>query len=193
VAAQVARVELKGVEGVAKELREKVEQVQTGVEPSGKRRRQLLKALPAALVPFTDAVLGWLGGSLGLRLDSLGVRPWPHGTCTVLTPPNADQNASEMEVDVLGSGGGGMASGGGGMAPVVVVVGGIRVQSGYMKDKQMAARPVLHMSLSVDLRCGSVHEAKLLAERVQQLMTNPVLLDRYDEQVRKAMAAEREL
>jgi hypothetical protein len=171
----------------------------------GKRRRQLLKLLPSSLHPLAEASFSYLGSSLGLRIEALGVRPFPFGTCTVLTPPNSsssssDQSGSEMEVDVVGSpssgtmgggsgglsGGAGLLSGLGGgglgaspsMAPVVLTVGGIRVQSGYMKDKQMAARPVLHMSASVDLRAATVYEAKALMERVQQLMTNPSLMDR---------------
>jgi len=51
-------------------------------------------------------------------------------------------------------------------------------QSGYMKDKQMAARPVLRMSASVDLRAASLHDAKKLLERLQELMRDPMLLDR---------------
>ena len=60
-----------------------------------------------------------------------------------------------MEVDVL-RGEGPRGGGGGQLAAVVFTVGGIRVQSGYMKDKQMAARPVLHMSAAVDLRAATV-------------------------------------
>jgi len=47
-----------------------------------------------------------------------------------------------------------------------------------MKDKQMAARPVLRMSASVDLRAASLHDAKKLLERLQELMRDPSLLDR---------------
>jgi len=47
-----------------------------------------------------------------------------------------------------------------------------------MKDKQMAARPVLRMSASVDLRAASLHDAKKLLERIQELMRAPSLLDR---------------
>lgn len=69
-----------------------------------------------------------------------------------------------MEVDVLpgagmsGSVSGGLAGSGGQLAAVVFTVGGIRVQSGYLKDKQMAARPVLHMTAAVDLRAATVRQ-----------------------------------
>lgn len=90
-----------------------------------------------------------------------------------------------MEVDVIpgtGSltGGGSMStssgsSGGGGqLAAVVFTVGGIRVQSGYMKDKQMAARPVLHMSAAVDLRAATVLEALLLVLKLFLISLFPV-------------------
>ena len=65
-----------------------------------------------------------------------------------------------MEVDVL-RGEGPRGGGGGQLAAVVFTVGGIRVQSGYMKDKQMAARPVLHMSAAVDLRAATVRNIDL--------------------------------
>ena len=56
-----------------------------------------------------------------------------------------------------------------------------QVQSGYMKDKQMAARPVLHMSAAVDLRGATVFEAKALVERIQALLRDPGLIDKHDE------------
>ena len=65
-----------------------------------------------------------------------------------------------MEVDVL-PGEGPRGGGGGQLAAVVFTVGGIRVQSGYMKDRQMAARPVLHMSAAVDLRAATVRNLDL--------------------------------
>jgi len=89
-----------------------------------------------------------------------------------------------MEVDVipgtgnLSSGGGGMSTSSGGsvgqLAAVVFTVGGIRVQSGYMKDKQMAARPVLHMSAAVDLRAATVLEALLLVLKLFLISLFPV-------------------
>eukprot|EP00622_Pseudochattonella_farcimen_P000654 FR735198.1.p1 GENE.FR735198.1~~FR735198.1.p1 ORF type:complete len:204 (+),score=16.13 FR735198.1:3-614(+) len=168
-------VNKKAVDVVAKEMRASVEQVQTGNDPGLNRRNAILKALPLFAVSGTEKMLGFLGAHLGLSIPWLGVRPFPFGTCTVITPPS---EGSDIEVDVIG------ASDGAGAtqppAPVVITVGGIRVQSGYMMDKQMAARPVLHMSGSVDLRCATIYEAKRLFERVQQLMTDPAQLDHYD-------------
>ena len=163
-------------------------QYQSGADPVSAARKRIIAALPRALLKPAESALGFLGSGLGLDVPSLGVRAWPGGTCAVVTPPS--EGAVEMEVDVLGCGGsGGLLAGGGGgsllgasgLAPVVITVGGIRVQSGYMKDKQMAARPVLHVSCAVDLRAATVYEAKALVERIQALMRDPGLMDRADE------------
>jgi hypothetical protein len=126
--------------------------------------------LPSAVVPFVEQLFGFLGSQLGLALPQFGIKRFPLGNCVVVTPPS--DNSVEMEVDVTNG------SGSGSLAPVVITVGGIRVQSGYMKDKQMAARPVLHMSASVDLRCATLYEAKSFVERIQQLMRDPSLIDK---------------
>ena len=144
-------------------------------EPFAQRRRDILRHLPSIMIFFAEQVFGFIGSQLGISIPTLGIQGFPFGTCTVVTPPTAE--GPEMEVDVLinsGSSGFGCST----MAPIVISVGGIRVQSGYMKDKQMAARPVLHMSASVDLRCATVFEAKHFFERLQTLLRDPSHLDR---------------
>lgn len=158
----------KPVDWVARELRANVEQFQTGQHPDLQRRMALLNKLPAFCVSGAEKMLGFLGNHLGFSVPSLGVRPFPFGTCTVITPPS---EGSDMEVDVVGASDGAGATQP--LAPVVITVGGIRVQSGYMKDKQMAARPVLHMSGSVDLRCATMYDAKQLFEIPHPVLTLP--------------------
>jgi hypothetical protein len=61
---------------------------------------------------------------------------------------------------------------------VVITVGGLRVQSKVGKDNKPEARPVLQLCAAVDLRCATPHEAKLLCERIQELLCDPALLDK---------------
>lgn len=163
----------KPVELVAQEFRALVERTQTNQDPYARRRRELQNMVPALLFGAMEKVLGFLGCELGMNIPMFGVRPHPFGTCTVITPPS---EGSDMEIDVHGSGG--QSSGSTQtLAPIVITIGGVRVQSG-LKGNQMAARPVLHMSASVDLRCATVYEAKYFFERVQQLLRDPAMIDK---------------
>jgi pyruvate/2-oxoglutarate dehydrogenase complex dihydrolipoamide acyltransferase (E2) component len=167
----VNSAETKAVDVVSRELLDLVGQANTQREPFVQRRREILGHLPPLIADAAEHIFGFIGSQLGISVPSLGIQGFPFGTCTVVTPP---AEGPEMEVDVIGNNGVGQPT----MAPVVISVGGIRVQSGYMKDKQMAARPVLHWSAAVDLRCATFFEAKHFFERLQTLLRDPSLLEK---------------
>jgi hypothetical protein len=158
------------VDAVSRELLDLVGRANTRQEPFVQRRCDILQRLPPLVADAAEYIFGFIGSQLGMSVPALGIQGFPFGTCTVVTPP---AEGPEMEVDVIGNNGSGQST----LAPVVISVGGIRVQSGYMKDKQMAARPVLHMSAAVDLRCATVFEAKQFFERLQTLLRDPSLLE----------------
>jgi len=169
----VKQADLKAVDAVAVELKDGLEMSMTGNEPFTRRRREILSMLPSFLTPIIETLFSFIGSQLGISLPQFGIKRFPLGNCVVVTPPS--EGSVEMEVDITNG------HNSHNLSPIVITVGGIRVQSGYMKDKQMAARPVLHMSASIDLRCVSLYEAKNFVERIQQLMRDPSLIDRYDE------------
>ena len=177
---KVEIADVKPIECIAAELRHAADEAAAGPGPADAMARASLRAaLPAMLRPCAERVLGFVGGELGISLPRLGVRSHPSGAVLVVTPPGARESgsgtcAADMDIDLTG----GATTGSG--APIVIVITGIRLQSGYTKEQRMTARPALHLAASIDLRAGSIARARRLFEDVAHLLSEPSQIDKLD-------------
>eukprot|EP00968_Pinguiococcus_pyrenoidosus_P023285 scaffold3687_cov240-Pinguiococcus_pyrenoidosus.AAC.5 len=168
--AKVMSANEKSTEGIAKEVSKAV-QGQTKGYAGHRVRKFLLQACPFALREVLSKFLASLG-SIGMSIPALGVEPNPFGTATVLTLPH---NRNSSNVDMVLSphwSAGRMPS------PVVVTLGGICVKPRIVTAVKLTTASVLNVHVSVSLKAGDVAKARLFAERLQELMTDPSTLDK---------------
>jgi len=132
--------------------------------------RKVGRKFADALLPnFLRAPLTVLSEQLDLPVTGLGLVGRTFGSALVYCSPN--NGKSEMEISVSPATFQSAAN-------VVVVVGGVKVLQTYSKESRAAiARPVLQISVTIDVPVANVNSCRRFCERLQQLIRQPELLN----------------
>ena len=95
----------------------------------------------------------------------------PSSSCIIYTSPDSSEN-NEVDIDVA-------PRPEGGAAPIVVVVGGVRVVDRDPRNtsSRQMRRPMLSVSITIDCPVSSVATCRKLAEKVQQLIQFPEMVE----------------
>merc|ERR1712000_381124 len=97
---------------------------------------------------------------------------YPHGACTVVTIPSKDSSDNDVDIAMLPN----MSDT---ATPITITIGGVKLQPMLDQERKLAASHVLNVAVAIDTNAGSLAEGKF-ANRVQQLMNTPALLDKAD-------------
>ena len=95
----------------------------------------------------------------------------PNNSCIIYTSPDSSEN-NEVDIDIA-------PRPEGGAAPIVVVVGGVRVvdRDPRNSSSRQMRRPMLSVSITIDCPVSSVATCRKLAEKVQQLIQFPEMVE----------------
>jgi hypothetical protein len=128
-------------------------------------------------------VLHFLGGHLGVSIPALGVQPFPLGSCTIVTaPPPSTDNTASLDVDMTV-----IPTKYNAATPITLTIGGIHVAPKVDSDNRMVPTHVQSMTLTIDCRAATLPQGRQFAEKVQEFLTNPQLLDKFDRQEMNAI------
>jgi hypothetical protein len=165
----------KSVEMIGHELSFRSKRVRNEEDANYQRKLAFMTALPPFLAQLLERTLDFLGSQLGFSLPAMGVQPFPFGNCTIITAPIP--NGDDRDIDLTFIPTSFNAS-----TPITIATGGIRIQPIPSPDDANTLRPnpVLNISASFDCRAGSYREAREFCERVQLLVKDPRIIEKYD-------------
>ncbi len=162
--ATVEDADKKGVTQIAQELRALASSLHGGEDADFEKTKGLLRALPTWLIRPLLFVTGWLASALGVSIPALGVRPFPFGSCVVTS------------VGMLGLDEGYAPPTPFARVPLYVLVGAMTDQPAVV-DGELAIRPLLTLSATIDHRFIDGFQGAILAKEIRRVFETPALLD----------------
>lgn len=173
VVMKIIDAELKPVDYIADEMKTRTKEMRESVDPAHSRKARLLGMLPLVAANIVRKLLTLIGGKFGISVPFLGVTGFLHGACTVITLPSKEGADNDVDLAIVPN----MTDS---ATPITVTVGGVRLQPCYDNERRLTASHVLNVAISIDTTAGSLAEAKRFCARMQQLMSNPSLMDKVD-------------
>lgn len=127
-------------------------------------RNRLLRLLPTYVVRPIVNVVGWLGGAVGLRVKAVGVEPYMFGACMVTSVGMMGLDLAFAPLTPYAQ------------TPMLVTVGAIKDKA-VVVDGQVAVRPILTITTTIDHRYVDGSEAARMASSVKKFIEDPSLLE----------------
>lgn len=81
--AKIGSADNKSLATIANEIKSKAEKLRAHKDADFEKSKPLLAMLPVPIIEIVVSIVGYLSGSLGLNIPSLGVRPFPFGSAMV--------------------------------------------------------------------------------------------------------------
>jgi len=131
----------------------------------------LLDALPLGISYSVRYFLRLLASYYGIAFPNLGITPYPHGTCNIITSPRDPSRPDALELDVgvvMVPETDSMLS----APPVVITIGGISLKTTLDAERKTAASPVLNLAVSIDCRAVGFAQGRQFASVLQKYMTD---------------------
>jgi len=131
----------------------------------------LLDALPLGISYSARYILRLIASYYGMAFPSLGITPYPHGTCNIITSPRDPARPDAMELDVgvvMVPETDSMLS----APPVVITIGGISLKTTLDAERKTASSPVLNLAVSIDCRAVGFAQGRQFASVLQKYMTD---------------------
>jgi hypothetical protein len=182
VMAKINDADAKPVEYIANEVISNATSLRAGegnsLPPLAERLNQVM---PTVLGTPVRVWLHRLGAQYGLNIPQLGIEPFPHGVCSIVSSPTADTSI-DLDIAVLPDTED--------AAPITVTMGGLRlmpvVEDGGINHhgqstKRLGGTRVLNFSIAVSSRAASLAEARKFSVRFQQFMNDPSTIDKAHE------------
>ena len=170
---KVNNVNLKPVDYLADEIKNRKKVIASEGPTTPRMVKLIFSILPNFFANYVRRFFFYLGSNAGLTIPFLGIEGFPQGVCNIVTIPSKEKSEGEVEVALTPNR---VDSG----APICLTVGSVSLQPIFDENKNLSAQHVLNISVSIDSKACSLTEGKRFAARVQQLMTNPSLLDKLD-------------
>jgi hypothetical protein len=146
----------------------------TSVSGGGPSSRSgiILEALPYFLSYAVRYIMRLLASYYGIAFPSVGITPFPHGTCNIITTPRAENGPRspadfDSEVGVL------MIPETDGMLsapPVVITIGGISLKTVLDAERKLSPLRVLNLAVSIDSRAVGFAQGRQFASILQGFM-----------------------
>lgn len=162
--AKIDNLDRKSVVDVAKELRALAARLHRGEDDAFNKSKGLLRALPTWLIRPLLFVTGWLASAVGISVPALGIEKFPFGSCIITS------------VGMLGLDEGFAPPTPFARVPVLVLLGAIRDQP-IVIDGELAVRPQLTITATIDHRFIDGFQGGVLAKVVRSIMEDPWQLE----------------
>lgn len=133
----------------------------------------LLAMLPVKLRKLVEYMLLYCGNYLGVEIPSLGIAGFPLGVCAVVSSPNKS-GEDDVEFSILPDPD--LCS-----TPYCLTISGIRILTKLDAERRLIGNPVMNCAMSFNTQACTMLEARNLTRRIQQLMSNPSLLEPVEE------------
>lgn len=161
---KVNQLDTKSVSDVARELRERAERLRDGKDDDFEKSKGLLRILPTWLLRPLINTIGFIGGGLGISLKFAGIERFPFGSCII------------TNVGVFGLDEGFAPHTPFARVPVLVLLGVVR-DAVVPHEGEMAIRPMMTITATIDHRFMDGAQGGVLARVVRDILENPWQLD----------------
>ncbi len=161
---KVEKLDQKSIVELASELRDRTRTVRRGKDEVFERGKGILRSLPTWALRPTVGALGWLTGSLGVELRSVGLERFPFGACII------------SNVGMFGLDEGYMPQTPFAHVPLYLLIGAIREQPSVI-DGELTVRKLLTITATVDHRFIDGYQAGVLASTARECFANPACFD----------------
>jgi len=158
--AKIDHLDRKSVTDIARELRELAGRLRAGKDPDFEKSKGVIKLLPTWLLAPLVWLTGWLASSLGVSIPALGVVKYPFGSAVITS------------VGMFGLDEGFAPPTPFARVPVLVLVGALR-DAPAVVDGQLAIRPRLTITATIDHRFLDGHEGSRLAKGIREVFADP--------------------
>lgn len=162
--AKVCGMDTKGVDEVARELRELAERLHKGKDEAFNKSMGPIKLLPTWLIRPILKITGYLSGVLGLSVPALGIEAYPFGSCVI------------TNVGVFGLDEGFAPFTPFAHTPLLVLLGAVK-PAPWVIDNEVVVRPLLTMTATIDHRFMDGAQGAILANTLRELFANPWKLE----------------
>ena len=126
----------------------------------------ILEAMPYGINYGVRYLLRLAASYYGMSFPGLGIMPYPHGTCNIITAPRDPSRPDALELDVgvmmVPDSDGAVSS-----PPVVITIGGISLKTALDSDRKPTATPVLNLAVSIDCRAVGFAQGRQFASVLQ--------------------------
>lgn len=161
---KVQEADKKGISSIARELRERAEDIRQNRDPDWQKSQGPLKLLPTWMIRPLVSFTGFLTGELGLSAKALGLEAFPFGSCIITS------------VGMLGLDEGFAPPTPWAHVPVYVLVGAVKEQPA-VKDGQMVIQRQLTLTATIDHRFIDGYQGATLAKVVRGAFEDPRSVD----------------
>ncbi|MBF0118597.1 MAG: 2-oxo acid dehydrogenase subunit E2 [Desulfobacterales bacterium] len=162
--AKIIDADKKSTVQISEELQEKSIKLHRGQDQEFEKAKGVLRILPTWILRPIIWVTGFLSGGLGLKVKSLGLEPFPFGSCiiTSLGMFGIDEGFAPPTPFAR--------------VPLYVLVGSIRDIPAVVNG-QIVVRPYITLSATIDHRFIDGHQLTVLSSIIKNSIDNPWLLD----------------
>lgn len=168
--AKVAHADKKSLADIANEVKSKAEKLRAHKDADFESSKPLLAMLPVPIIEIMLSVVGFLSGSLGLKIPALGVRPFPFGSAMVTSVGMLGLEQAMVPFTPFCR------------VPLLLMVGEVTKRAVVDEDGQIVARRMLTCTATMDHRFADGSEAAKLSKRFKYVLEHPELLDQVDQE-----------
>ena len=161
---KVDNIHQKDIAGVAQALRKDATALRKGEDKEFENSQNTLKMLPSFLIRPVLWLTGWLTSSLGLDLSFLGLKSFPFGACMITS------------VGMFGLDEGFAPHTPFARVPVIVLIGAVQKKV-VVIDDEMAIRPMLTLTATIDHRYIDGAQGATLVKTLREAFDSPWMLD----------------
>lgn len=161
---KVEQADQKSIVDLAEQLAMEAQRLRAGKDEAFNKSKPLLKLLPTWIIRRLVNLTGWLASSLGVRIQALGVEPFPFGACCITS------------VGMFGIEVGYAPHTPWARTPLLISICAIRDQV-VAVDGAPSVRPMLTLTATIDHRFIDGKDAGKFATKIRQVLEHPELLD----------------
>lgn len=161
---KVTDVDRRSVADIAAVLRERADRLREGQDDDWERSKGIVRVLPTWVLKPLLRLIGWLTAGLGIEARPLGLEAFPFGSAIITS------------VGMFGLDEGFVPPTPFARVPLYVLIGAVREQA-VVIDGQVAARPTLTISATVDHRFIDGFQGGVLAQAFRRAFEDPWSLD----------------
>ncbi len=162
--AKIGDADKKSLVEIAQELRASAGSVRKGKDAEFEKAKGTIKAIPTFLLRPLLWLTGLLASSFGMKIDALGVQPFPFGSCIITS------------VGMFGLDEGYAPPTPFARVPVYVLLGALRDRPAAV-DGEVVIRPELTITATIDHRFMDGAQGAVLARVMRDMFANPWQLD----------------
>ncbi len=166
--AKVDDADRKTLAETARELRERAEKLRRGGDEDWEKSKGIIKALPTWLLRPVLWLTGWLTSSLGVQAKSLGLEPYPFGSCIVTSVGMFGLDEAFVPPTPFAR------------VPVYVLIGAIKDRAEVV-DGEIVVQKQLTITATVDHRFIDGFQGGVLARAFRRGFERPWTLDGLEE------------